>query len=364
MARVTLKEVADRAGVSLATASLVLSGSETGRYSDETAERVRKVAEDLGYRANRVARGLRRQTTSLLGMLSVEAATTPYAGEMLRAAQETARQFDYDLLFIEVENTLESIQQGIELLEDHQADGILLAHYFHNDIQMPSKSRLPIVIVNSKSMNHDYPAVFPNEYESITQVLKLIGESGHKEVAYITDGNDFPAVRGRKQAFEDAQKHYGWDTKKSLQKFTNGSSVLDGYDATLELMQKNPNITAIVAYNDPLAMGVYEALRELGYSIPRDVSVVGFDDLRLISEALRPGLTTVALPHYQMGKVAVENLIARCEANNEQPPEEITIIGDLVVRESVAEPRFSKSLTSHSGKVNTGGLHSTTKGNT
>ena len=109
---------------------------------------------------------------------------------------------------------------------------------------------------------------------------------------------------------------------------------------------------------------MYEALRELGYSIPRDVSVVGFDDLRLISEALRPGLTTVALPHYQMGKVAVENLIARCEAGSEQPPEEITIIGDLVVRESVAEPRFSKSLTSHSGKVNPGGLHSTTKGNT
>jgi len=116
MARVTLRDVAEGAGVSLATASMVLSGSETGRYSDETAEKVKRIAEDLGYRANRVARGLRRKSTSLLGMLSVEAATTPYAGEMLRAAQETARQFDYDLLFIEVENTLESIQQGIELL--------------------------------------------------------------------------------------------------------------------------------------------------------------------------------------------------------------------------------------------------------
>jgi LacI family transcriptional regulator len=364
MARVTLKDVADRAGVSLATASMVLSGSETGRYSDETAEKVKRIAEDLGYRANRVARGLRRKSTSLLGMLSVEAATTPYAGEMLRAAQETARQFDYDLLFIEVENTLESIQQGIELLEDHQADGILLAHYFHNDIEMPKKSRLPLVIVNSKSLHHDYPAVFPNEYESITQILKLIGDAGHTEVAYITDGNDFPAVRGRRQAFLDAQKTYNWNTNKDLQKLTNGSKVFDGYQATLELMHNNPDITAIVAYNDPLAMGVYEALRELGYSIPRDISVIGFDDLRLISEALRPGLTTVALPHYQMGKVAVENLIARCEASAELPPEEITIIGDLVVRESVAEPRFSKSLTSHSGKANAGGLHSTTKGNT
>jgi LacI family transcriptional regulator len=297
-------------------------------------------------------------------MLSVEAATTPYAGEMLRAAQETARQFDYDLLFIEVENSPESIQKGIELLEDHQADGILLAHYFHNDLEVPATSRIPLVIVNSKSANQNFLAVFPNEYASISQVLTLIGDAGHKNVAYISDGNNFPAVQERKRAFLDFQKTYNWNNNSDLIRYTNGSKVSDGYDATLLLMQKVPEITAIVAYNDPLAMGVYEALRELGYSIPRDVSVVGFDDLRLISEALRPGLTTVALPHYQMGKVAVENLISRCETGDEQPPEEITIIGDLVVRESVAGPRFSESLTSHSGKVNTGGLHSTTKGKT
>lgn len=364
MTRVTLRDVADAAGVSLATASMVLSGNQVGRYSDETAQRVKQVALELGYRANRVARGLRRQSTSLLGMLSVEAATTPYAGEMLKAAQETARKFDYNLLFIEVENTLDSIQQGIELLEDHQADGILLAHYFHNDLDVPATTRLPLVIVNSKSANGEYPAVFPNEYESIAQVLLLIGEAGHKNVGYISDGNNFPAVQERKRAFLDFQKKYNWNTSSDLLRYTNGSKVSDGYDATLLLVQKVPEVTAIVAYNDPLAMGVYEALRELGYSIPRDISVVGFDDLRLISEALRPGLTTVALPHYQMGKVAVEKLIARCEAGNEQPPEETTIIGDLVVRESVAGPRFSESLTSHSGKVNTGGLHSTTKGNT
>jgi LacI family transcriptional regulator len=107
-------------------------------------------------------------------------------------------------------------------------------------------------------------------------------------------------------------------------------------------MFRDPEITAIACYNDPLAMGAYQALLELKISIPDQVSVVSFDDLELISGGLRPGLTTVRLPHYQMGREGVEKLIRICEERDENPMNVVEIQGELVVRDSVSVPRNSE----------------------
>jgi LacI family transcriptional regulator len=130
-----------------------------------------------------------------------------------------------------------------------------------------------------------------------------------------------------------------------IYKVSDATSV-NGYHATLEMMLRDPEITAIACYNDPLAMGAYQALLELKISIPEQVSVVGFDDLELISGGLRPGLTTVRLPHYQMGREAVERLIDICEDRDENPKKVVEIQGELVVRDSVSVPR--NPATSHS----------------
>lgn len=336
----TLADVAKVAGVSVSLVSLVMSGKASNRCSAKTEENIKAVAKDLGYRANRLARSLKEQQTRTIGLLSVEAAVTPYAFEMLLAAQRTARSNDYDLLFVEVENDPKLIDEALELMSEHQVTGVLVASSFHREIEL-QECNLPerLVFANCYSSVGEYSTYIPAEYESFSQVLDLLGAAGHKHVGLIIDEYPWPAVIGRTKAFYDAAERYGWE--KAVERIFQVADTRgqNGYQATLEMMRKDPAITAIACYNDSVALGAYQAMHELELAIPQQVSVVGFDDVELISDGVRPGLTTVRLPHYAMGKEAVEQLIRICEESDENPKKVVEIRGELVVRDSVSFPR-------------------------
>ena len=346
MNQATLADVAKATGVSVSLVSLVLAGKAAKRCSPAIEAKIRKAAKDLGYRTNRLARSLKEQQTRTLGMLSIEVATTPYAGQLLSAAQKTARSHDYELLFVEVENNPKSIEEAFGLLGEHQVVGTLIAAYFHSPIKLPRLVPKNLVFANSLPNKGTYPTFIPAEYSSYMQSLKMLGIAGHKHVGLIIDENQWPAVKGRTKAFFDAAQNFGW-ARPEERIYTVSTTFADnGYRATLEMMLRDPEITAIACYNDPLAMGAYQALQELKISIPDQMSVVSFDDLELISGGLRPGLTTVRLPHYQMGREAVEKLIRICEERDESPMNVVEIQGELVVRDSVSVPR--NAVTSNS----------------
>jgi LacI family transcriptional regulator len=339
---VTLADVGKKAKVSTSLASLVLSGKYQGRCTPETADEVIRAAEQLGYRANRLARGLRKQSTRVLGLLSIEVATRPYAGAMIMAAQQEARLKDYDLLFAEVENTPEAIAQGFNLMAEHQAEGVLIFSYFHQSIELPTNIPKNIVVANGFDSENLYDSFVPDEYQSFTQVLDLVGEAGHKEVALVTDDSHYAAAVNRFRAFEDAAKKYGWTKTPGLIEKRMLTDASSGYEATNKILRSFPEVTAVVAFNDQLAMGAYQAAKELNLRIPEDLSIAGFDDLNLISAGLRPGLTTVRLPHFEMGKLAVERLIQICESADELSREKVEILCDLIQRQSIAQPRVGK----------------------
>jgi LacI family transcriptional regulator len=342
----TLSDVAKASGVSVSLVSLVLAGKAGSRCSAETEAKVRAAAKKLGYRTNRLARSLKEQQTRTLGMLSIEVATTPYAGEMIMAAQRAARSHDYDLLFVEVENNPKSIEEAFELLAEHQVVGTLIAAFFHTPIKLPKNPPKNLVFANCFAEKGEYPTFIPAEYSSYMQSLKMLGIAGHKNVGLIIDEYPWPAVVGRTKAFFDAAKNFGWDKAEERIFQVPDSRSEDGYAAALEMMLRDPEITAIACYNDRLAMGAYQALHELNLSVPAQVSVVAFDDLELISGGLRPGLTTVRLPHYPMGREAVEHLIRICEGTEEKSKRVVEIQGELVVRESVSVPRQLKNVLS------------------
>jgi LacI family transcriptional regulator len=341
MKAANLADVAKAAGVSISLVSLVMSGKGANRCSPATEAKIKLAAKQLGYRANRLARSLKEQQTRTLGLLSIEVATTPYAGEMLMAAQRTARSHDYDLFFVEVENNPRSIDEALELLAEHQVSGVLIAAFFHCEIQLPQQLPKNLVFANCYGASSDQPSYTPAEYPSFMQALKLLGIAGHKDVGLIMEGVPWPASIERTKAFHDAALTFGWNSPNDRIYKVQHSDSEDGYRATLEMMLRDPEITAIACYNDRLAMGAYQALNELKISIPDQVSVVGFDDLQLISGGLRPGLSTVRLPHYKMGQAAVEHLIRICEGRDEGAPNKTEIRGELVVRDSISMPRTS-----------------------
>jgi LacI family transcriptional regulator len=331
-----LVDVAKIAGVSTSMVSLVLSGKGANRCSEETEARIRAAAQEIGYRANRLARSLKEQQTRTLGLLSIEVATTPYAGEMLMAAQRTARAHDYDLFFVEVENNPKSIEEALDLMAEHQVSGVLIAAFFHCEIKMPANTPKNLVFANCYGSDGTFPTYIPDEYGSFMQCLDLVGQAGHERVGLIVEEYPWPAAIGRTEAFMDAASRFGWvDPKDHILAF-NDTNSNDGYLGALEMMKNDPEVTAIVCYNDRIAMGAYQALHELGISIPDQVSIVGFDDLELISGGLRPGLTTVRLPHYQMGKQAVDQLIRICEDRDEEKNQIVEIRGELVIRDSLS----------------------------
>jgi LacI family transcriptional regulator len=336
---ITLADVGRQANVSTSIASLVLSGKYEGRCTAETAQEVRKAASELGYRANRLARGLRKQSTKVLGLLSIEVATSPYAGSMILAAQQEARAQDYDLLFVEVENSHDSIQQGFDLLSEHQADGVLIFSYFHQSISLPKRRFKNIVCANGFDSENVYDSFTPNEYASFMQTLDLLGTAGHKTVAFLADSSGYPASIERLRAYENAREKYQWSRSDSLVVSSVTTDPGTGYKSTHEILERTPDTTAVVAFNDQLAMGAYQAAKELNLRIPEDLSIVGFDDLELISAGLRPGLTTVRLPHAEMGELAVKRLIQRCKSKEELSREKHEIICSLVSRQSISAPR-------------------------
>ena len=307
--RVTQADIARKAGVSVAVVSLVLTGKAEGRASKATIEAVEKAAKALGYHPNLIARGLRTQESRTIGLLSVQVATTPYAGDLLGAVQMVCRERGFNLVFMEVLNTPEEIEEGLRILSQQMAQGVILATYYHQPVVLPDNRPQHLVLADCFATNAQTTAFVPNEKESFRRVLEEVHEYGHKDVAFVLHDVDLPATRARRQAFVEAAKDFGWTNPEGRIVLTEDSNSPDGFLAVDGIFLAVPDVTAIICYTDRLAMGVYSGLSLRGLRIPQDISVVGFDDQKLISEGVSPGLTTVRLPHLEMGQRAATHLI-------------------------------------------------------
>jgi LacI family transcriptional regulator len=336
-----IKDVAARAGVSQTTVSHVLNATPHTRVSEETAARVRTAAEELGYRPNRLARGLRTQASDMIGLLTEEIATTPHAGRIILGAQEEASRRNLTLAIInsELNPDPEMDASQIQAFLDRQADGIIYATVYHDVIEAPENLLVrPAALIGARDVAGSIPAVLPDERGGAASVVDMLVAHGHRRIAFAASGDDVPATRGRLQGYVDAMSRAGLPTDDLI--VEGGSDARGGYAATLALLDRGP--TALFCYNDRMAMGAYRAAADRGLRIPDDLSVVGFDDQAPIPESLFPALTTVALPHYEMGAWAVAALAESIHGNREAAlltAHPTMLDCPLVERDSVAPPR-------------------------
>jgi LacI family transcriptional regulator len=328
---VRLKDVAERAGVSRTTASFVMAGRQDMRISETSRRRVVRAAEELNYRPNLMARGLRTKVTNTVAFLSDTVATDPYAGQLvygsLAAALEQKR-----LLFIgETEGDPKLEARLIQSFLDRQVDGFIYAAMYTRVVSIPQILRgHPVVLLNCASRSKAASAVVPDEINAGRTAARTLLEAGHTTGIYIV-GEHAPHVFAGRERLEGIE-----DTMRAARIPLAGTVSCPwwpepAFEAVARLLRsRRRRPTAFICLNDRIALGAYQALQEAGLRIPDNVSVVSFDDSDLASW-LRPQLTSIAIPHVELGRRAVERLLA------EQPTAGIERVSmPLRARSSVA----------------------------
>lgn len=341
--RPSMHDVAERAGVSQTTVSLVLNDAENSGIPDSTKERVRQAVLDVGYRTNRLARAMRLDRTDTLGFVSDDIATTPYANEMIRGAQDAAWAAGLLLLIVNTgavddENHSDNEMAAVDHLLERQVDGIILAAMYHRVLEPPAGlSEVRSVLLDAKCRDSSISSVVPDEFTAGYNATAHLISNGHTRIAHLTTNIAGIAEEGRAGGFRQAMADHELPVHDELivRVFPDPSGGREGADQLFDLSEPP---TAIFSYTDRLAMGVYQAANRRGVSIPEDISIVGFDDQELVAPELLPSLTTMRLPHYEMGHWAVTHLLAGdAEANLQE-----ILPCPLVERNSVAPPSASR----------------------
>ena len=343
MKRVGIREVAAAAGVSVTTVSHVLNETPHAQVRDETRARVIETAERLGYRANRLARGLRSGRTQTLGLVGDSIATTPYAGQMIRGAQLAAQERGRTIVLFNTEADPAEEERDLRTLLGYEVEGVIYATMYHRTVSVPSILQgVPLVLLDAESTDTEVPAVVPDEQSGGRAATEELLAHGHTRIGFLTNVDDIPATSGRLAGYQRALSAAGIEFDPSLV-VSDESESWGGYRAAHSLLDRAYRPTALFCFNDRMAMGAYRAAAELGLRIPDDVSVVGFDDQQLITRGLYPELTSVALPHHDMGYWAATTL---CDLLDKEQgsqdgnpvPSPLRMECPLVRRDSVGRP--------------------------
>jgi LacI family transcriptional regulator len=312
--RATLADVARRAGLSKTAASMVLNGREGTRLSAHAHQRVFAAAAELGYRPNVAARSLRTRKSATIAFVSDIVATTRFAGGLIRGAMDAARERDHVLLIAETQGDAAFEKHAIDAMLDRQVDGVIYAAMATRRLTVPPALLPgPVVLLNATSPD-GLPCVLPDDERAGSTVTTALLDKGHHDRIAVIGRNRLKesdpevslAAGARLRGIRDTLAELGASIYREA--FCPEWQPEHGYSAMRSILRRSPRPTAVICMNDRLAFGVYHALADAGLSVPADVSVVAFDD-DPIAAWLRPGLTTVALPHEQMGRRAIELLL-------------------------------------------------------
>ncbi len=338
---ITLKDLAAAVGVSPSAVSLVLNDRHRGRINEQTAERIRATATSMGYVPNVLARGLRTKRTHTVGVLSDGVASVPFAGRMLEGVQSAAWEGGYLAMIIDTTNRAELTEQSSKSLLQRDIEAMILAADYHRTVTLTAvPPTMPVVVLNGVPPEGSAAdSVVPDEVGGARVAVDSLLHAGHRRIAFCVVGGDrFIASRLRHDGYRQALAAHGIDEDPGLVVEVPDPGTSRAYEPVRRLLERPDRPTAIFCFSDQIAFAVYQAADDLGIRIPADLSVVGFDDQEFIADALRPGLTTVRLPHYAMGAWAARRAIDRLHGDADGPAAAITIPCPLVERGSVGPP--------------------------
>lgn len=332
---VTIKDIARECKVNVSTVSRSLSGSYGVKPA--TRELVLETAKRLKYRPNRVARTMATGRSHSIALV-VSDVRNPFFAEVARGAEDAAFAAGCDLILCNSDLDPSKQMRYIRSLADKQVDGIVMnsaAPLSAAERKELSNYEMPIVVLNRVAGSQGFSSVCSDNRQGGAMAAEHLAQLGHREVVQITGPDIQGNLRERTRGFEERFLEL---TGKEPQKLWGDQSQEGGYSVTRQLLADKKKFTALFAANDVMAYGAIRACLEAGLSIPGDVSLVGFDDLDL-SAIVNPPLTTVHQAKYEMGKAALEIILARVGKQDSQEAEHRVLDVRLTVRASTAPPR-------------------------
>jgi LacI family transcriptional regulator len=333
---ITIKDVARKAGVSISTVSRVINDSKP--VTDEIKQRVLDVIKETGYVPNPLARSLVTKKSQLIGVIVPEVSDS-FVSEIVNGIEEIAKMYNYDILLCNTYSDKEQELKSINLLRAKQVEGIVMMSWLIDEehINFINKCQIPATYISKTARGFDVYSVSISNTKATYDMTKYLIGKGHKKIGYIMTSKDTTVMeKERYVGYEKAMNEANLKIYEELVK-SGDTEVEGGYKGMNEILKSEIIPDAVFVTGDEAAIGAMNAIFDAGYRVPEDISVAGFNDVKLAS-IYRPKLTTVHQPLYDMGAVAIRMVIKMI--NGEQlDDKKVELPYRIVERESVIEKK-------------------------
>jgi DNA-binding LacI/PurR family transcriptional regulator len=340
----TIRDVAKRAGVSVATVSLVLNNGDTNLpISESTKRRVHEAAKVLRYHPNSYAKALRTKKSYVVGILAFDI-VDPYCAHVLRGAEDTLSESGYYPMISDLRNDEQKLHSYIRLFRERRVEGLLILASSLGvedrlifDLQA---EKIPLVVIGREVDDPEVPTVVTDNINGAYQATEYLIELGHRQFGFVLGPSDYVDSRQRWKGSQRALEEHGIRVSPDLliEEREIGWGPEAGYSSMKRLLQTSKKITAVVAFDDISAFGAIRAIYETGLRVPEDISVVGFDDLP-VAAFYNPPLTTVQYSMVEMGRMGAQMLLGQwTKKNSGAKTNRVMPESRLVIRKSAAAP--------------------------
>ncbi|HEU4320595.1 MAG TPA: LacI family DNA-binding transcriptional regulator [Acidimicrobiia bacterium] len=306
----TLRDVARAAGVHVSTASRALNEETRSVVHPQTTERVLAVAEELGYTPNPLAKGLRTNKSMTIGMV-ISDIENPVFGPIIAGVEATVGREGYSTLIAEaIAHDPAALTPVIDALVDRRVDGMVLAMATRSGENAARLKRLgvPVVLVNRAVDDVEVASIVGDDQFGIGLSVQHLAGLGHELIGHLAGPMETSTALGRLQGYHKHMEELGLDHPDSAVESAEWYQIEPGYKAAGVLLDRRPDLTALVAANDLIALGAYRAIRERGLEVGADISVTGYNDMMLL-DMIQPSLTSIRVPYREMGSEAAELLL-------------------------------------------------------
>lgn len=332
--KVTIKEIASLSGVSTTTVSKIINHKDDS-ISQQTKDRVKGIMEEYQYSPNNVARALVTKKSNCIGII-IPDIRNPFFPELIRGVEDMAQERDYNLIICNTDDAVQKQNRYLDILQKRMVDGIILtASSLANDSDVVAKSQTPIVLVDRDiEVGNVVGKIMVDNEQGAHQATEYLIQKKCKKIIFLSGSQSSTPSKERWKGFQKAMQKHGLEWEDASY-FGNFNSKF-GYEMMAKLIQEKKAVEGVFCASDLIALGAIKAIKEKGFLIPKDIKVIGFDDIYMAAY-MEPSLTTVRQPIYDIGKKAAGLLIDAIENYLDEKNKTQFLQTKLIERESALE---------------------------